>query len=149
MQEPYPNENAARAANNGAYPPDLSLITKARHGGEDYVFALLTGYCEPPAGIEIREGLHYNPYFAGGAIGMAKQLFDGMVDYEDGTPNNASQLAKDVSTFLAWVAEPEMEDRKLMGLRTLLILGSLLPVAWYYKRFKWATLKSRKIVYKP
>lgn len=114
---PYANDNAARAANNGALPPDLSLIVKARHGGPDYIFALLTGYREPPAGIEIRQGLHYNPYFPGGAIGMPQQLFDGMVDYADGTPATASQMAKDVSTFLAWASEPEMDERKLMGLK--------------------------------
>lgn len=84
MPSPYPNDEAARFANGGALPPDLSLIVKARHGREDYIFALLTGYHEPPAGISIREGLHYNPYFAGGAIGMARPLYDGMVEYEDG-----------------------------------------------------------------
>ncbi len=73
---PYANDEAARAANNGALPPDLSYITSARHGGEDYVFALLTGYCDPPAGITLREGLYYNPYFAGGAIGMAQALYN-------------------------------------------------------------------------
>jgi ubiquinol-cytochrome c reductase cytochrome c1 subunit len=73
---PYPNEEAARAANNGAYPPDLSYITAARHGGEDYVFALLTGYCDPPAGVQLREGQYYNPYFPGGAIGMAQALYN-------------------------------------------------------------------------
>lgn len=73
---PYPNENAARAANNGAYPPDLSYITAARHGGEDYVFALLTGYSEPPAGVTLQDGQHYNPYFMGGAIGMAQAIYN-------------------------------------------------------------------------
>lgn len=115
--EPYANENAARAANNGAYPPDLSLMTKARHNGSDYLFALLMGYCEPPGGVEIRDGLHYNPYFPGGAIGMARQLFDDMIEYDDGTPATSSQMAKDVTEFLSWAAEPEMTERKLMGLR--------------------------------
>lgn len=73
---PYPNEEAARAANNGALPPDLSYITSARHGGEDYIFSLLTGYCDPPGGIAIRDGLYYNPYFPGGAIGMAQALYN-------------------------------------------------------------------------
>ncbi|KAH9311836.1 hypothetical protein KI387_026871, partial [Taxus chinensis] len=110
---PYPNEQAARFANGGAYPPDLSLITKARHNGQNYVFALLTGYRDPPAGVSIREGLHYNPYFPGGAIAMPKMLNDGAVEYEDGTPATESQMAKDVVTFLTWAAEPEMEERKL------------------------------------
>ena len=102
-------------ANGGAYPPDLSLITKARHDGQNYVFALLLGYRDPPAGITMREGLHYNPYFVGGAIAMPKMLADGGVEYDDGTPATESQMAKDVVTFLAWAAEPEHDDRKLMG----------------------------------
>ncbi|KAK9674897.1 cytochrome c1 [Basidiobolus ranarum] len=109
---PYPNEEAARAGNAGAYPPDLSLIFKGRHGGADYIFALLTGYVDPPAGVEIREGLNFNPYFPGGAIAMARVLYDGLVEYEDGTPATASQMAKDVSTFLSWSSEPEHEERK-------------------------------------
>ncbi|GFG36321.1 hypothetical protein Cfor_00846 [Coptotermes formosanus] len=111
---PYPNEEAARAANNGAFPPDLSYITLARHGGEDYVFALLTGYCDAPAGIVMREGQYYNPYFPGGAISMAQALYNEAIEYADGTPAYASQLAKDVCTFLKWAAEPEYDQRKLM-----------------------------------
>eukprot|EP00126_Sphaerothecum_destruens_P011242 Sdes_comp20882_c0_seq2m17895 len=146
---PFPNEEAARFANNGAYPPDLSLMTKSRHGGESYVFALLTGYREPPAGVVIREGLNYNPYFPGGAIGMARVLYDGMLEYEDGTPATTSQLAKDVCTFLAWTAEPEHDDRKRMGVKAILILSACLMSAWYMKRFKWSPIKTRKIVYRP
>nr|CAD7593299.1 unnamed protein product [Timema genevievae] len=116
---PYPNEEAARAANNGAYPPDLSLITLARHGGEDYVFALLTGYCDPPAGIVLREGQYYNPYFVGGAISMAQALYNEVLEYSDGTPATASQVAKDVCTFLKWAAEPEHDQRKLMCIKCL------------------------------
>jgi ubiquinol-cytochrome c reductase cytochrome c1 subunit len=103
LPRPYPNENAARFANNGALPPDLSLVVKARERHEDYIFALLTGYREPPAGIVLREGLHYNPYFPGGAIAMAQPLSNGQVEYDDGTENSISQMAKDVSTFLAWL----------------------------------------------
>lgn len=146
---PYPNEEAARAANAGAYPPDLSLMVKARHGGEDYVFALLTGYCDPPAGVEIREGLNYNPYFPGGAIGMARNVYDEVVEFEDGTPATASQIAKDVSTFLAWASEPEHDDRKRMGLKAMILLSALTGLSLWIKRFKWSYLKSRKIVYKP
>ncbi|KAG2594108.1 hypothetical protein PVAP13_5NG620100 [Panicum virgatum] len=113
--QPYANEQAARYANGGAYPPDLSLITKARHNGQSYVFALLTGYRDPPAGVSIREGLHYNPYFPGGAIAMPKMLMDGAVEYEDGTPATEAQMGKDVVSFLSWAAEPEMEERKLVS----------------------------------
>ncbi|KAF8972649.1 cytochrome C1 family-domain-containing protein [Flammula alnicola] len=117
MPAPYPNEEAARAGNAGAYPPDLSLIIKARHGGADYVFSLLTGYLDPPAGVEIRDGMNYNPYFPGGAISMARVLFDGLVEYDDGTPATTSQMAKDVVTFLSWAAEPEHDERKKYGIK--------------------------------
>ncbi|XP_013772646.1 cytochrome c1, heme protein, mitochondrial-like [Limulus polyphemus] len=146
---PYENDEAAKAANNGALPPDLSFITLARHGGEDYVFSLLTGYCDPPAGVEIREGLYYNPYFPGGAIGMAQALYNEIIEYNDGTPATTSQLAKDVSTFLKWAAEPEHDDRKKMAIKALMIFSMLTAVAYYYKRHRWSVLKSRKIVFKP
>ncbi|XP_046659763.1 cytochrome c1, heme protein, mitochondrial [Homalodisca vitripennis] len=146
---PYPNEEAARAANNGAYPPDLSYITSARHGGEDYIFALLTGYCDPPAGIVLREGQYYNPYFPGGAIGMAQALYNEIIEYSDGTPATQSQLAKDVSTFLKWTAEPEHDTRKKMFIKVLLIGGILIAMTTYWKRHKWITIKTRKVFYKP
>ncbi|MBA0615286.1 hypothetical protein Godav_015440 [Gossypium davidsonii] len=144
--QPYSNEQAARFANGGAYPPDLSLITKARHNGQNYVFGLLTGYRDPPAGISIREGLHYNPYFPGGAIAMPKMLNDGAIEYEDGTPATEAQMGKDVVTFLSWAAEPEMEERKLMGFKWIFVLSLALLQAAYYRRLKWSVLKSRKLV---
>ncbi|XP_002735024.1 cytochrome c1, heme protein, mitochondrial-like [Saccoglossus kowalevskii] len=147
--KPYPNEEAARAANNGAYPPDLSYIALARHGSENYIFSILTGYCDPPAGIELREGLAYNPYFPGGSIGMAQQLYDGGVEYDDGTYASRSQMAKDVSVFLRWAAEPEHDQRKRMGLKALMVLGLLISVSYYLKRHKWSVLKSRKLAYVP
>ncbi|KDR15800.1 cytochrome c1, heme protein, mitochondrial [Zootermopsis nevadensis] len=146
---PYPNEEAARAANNGAFPPDLSYITLARHGGEDYVFALLTGYCDAPAGIPLREGQYYNPYFPGGAISMAQALYNETIEYADDTPAYASQLAKDVSTFLKWAAEPEYDQRQLMFIKSIFIFSLLLSVAYYYKRHKWSIVKSRKLAYRP
>jgi len=145
----YPNDEAARAANNGALPPDLSCIVKARMNNEDYVFSLLTGYHDPPAGIQLREGLHYNPYMPGGAISMARVLYDGVVEYEDGTPNTASQLAKDVVTFLAWASEPEHDQRKQMGMKALLMLSSMAVLAFWWKRHTWSYLKTRKIVILP
>lgn len=149
MPSPYANEEAARAANGGAYPPDLSLISKARHGGPDYLFALLTGYCEPPAGVEVREGLNYNPYFPGGAIAMARNIYDGVVEFEDGTPATASQIAKDVAVFLNWASEPEHDDRKKMGLKAVVILSAMTGLSLWIKRFKWAALKTRKVGYRP
>ncbi|KAG7670405.1 hypothetical protein KSW81_002969 [Nannochloris sp. 'desiccata'] len=146
IPQPYANEEAARFANGGAYPPDLSLITKARHNGQNYVFSLLLGYREPPAGVSVREGLHYNPYFPGGAIAMPKMLNDEGVEYDDGTPATEAQQAKDVVTFLAWAAEPEADERKLMGVKWIVAMSLVLVTAVYYKRWKWAPLKSRKII---
>lgn len=146
---PYPNEEAARAANNGAYPPDLSWIVSARKGGEDYIFALLTGYCDPPAGITLREGQYYNPYFPGGAIGMAQALYNEAMEYSDGTPASASQLAKDVAVFLKWASEPEWDTRKRMFIKAAGIFSLLAALTYYIKRHKWSALKSRKISYYP
>ena len=118
LPSPYKNDEAARAANNGALPPDLSLIVKARHGGIDYIFNLLTGYPEePPAGAVVMEGLNFNPYFPGTGIAMARVLYNELVEYDDGTPASTSQMAKDVTEFLNWAAEPEMDQRKKMGLK--------------------------------
>jgi ubiquinol-cytochrome c reductase cytochrome c1 subunit len=147
LPKPYANDEAARAGNNGALPPDLSLISKARHGGPDYIFALLTGYVDPPEGRELLEGLHYNPYFPGAAIAMEKQLNDGQVEYEDGTEATASQMAKDVSVFLAWASEPEHDTRKKMGLQWIGGLIIMAALTGYYKRLRWAPLKTRKISY--
>ncbi|EAT36007.1 AAEL011871-PA [Aedes aegypti] len=146
---PYANEEAARAANNGAYPPDLSYIALARHGGEDYLFALLTGYCDAPAGIVLRDGQYYNPYFPGGAISMAQALYNESAEYSDGTPASAAQLAKDVSTFLVWSADPCHDDRKRMGIKSLGIILVLGTLVYYLKRHKWAALKTRKIAFYP
>ncbi|KAG2344060.1 cytochrome c1, component of the mitochondrial respiratory chain [Suillus weaverae] len=145
----YPNEEAARAGNGGALPPDLSLIIKARHGGADYVFSLLTGYIDPPAGVEIRDGMNYNPYFPGGAISMARVLWDNLVEYDDGTPATTSQMAKDVVTFLNWAAEPEHDERKKMGIKAVILFSALFAVSIGVKRFKWTVIKNRKIFYNP
>jgi ubiquinol-cytochrome c reductase cytochrome c1 subunit len=145
IKSPYKNENEARYANNGGLPPDLSLITKARHGNADYLFALLTGYREPPAGVIVAEGQYYNPYFPGGKIQMPQPLYDGSIEYEDGTPATASQMAKDVTTFLQWSAEPEQDERKKMGVKVMFGLGVAAVFAGWYKRHMWSVFKSRKI----
>ena len=111
--KPFANDNAARAANNGALPPDLSLMVKARKGGADYLHALLTGYKEePPAGIKLSEGMNYNLYFPGNQIAMAPPVADDAVEYADGTKATADQIATDVATFLAWAAEPELRSEE-------------------------------------
>lgn len=148
IKGPYANEQQARYANGGALPPDLSIMTKARVAGEDYVFSLLTGYRDPPEGVTVREGLHYNPYFPGGAIGMAKQLNDGAVDYFDGTPSTASQMAKDVTVFLNWCAEPELNDRHSQGVKWLFALAVAIGGAAYFKRFRWSVLKTRRLEFR-
>jgi ubiquinol-cytochrome c reductase cytochrome c1 subunit len=146
---PYPNPQAARYSNNGALPPDLSLIVKARGRKEDYVFSLITGYTNPPAGITVREGLYYNPYFSGGQIAMAPPLSNGAITFDDGTPSSISQMAKDVSTFLAWAAEPEHDDRKRIGVKALTLFALTFIPTLIWKRHKWASLKTRKLDFKP
>ena len=136
VPDPYKNDEAARAANNGALPPDLSLITKARHGGCNYIFSLLTGYPEePPAGAVVPSGLNFNPYFPGTGIAMARVLYDGLVEYEDGTPATTSQMAKDVVEFLNWAAEPEMDERKRMGWKVMAIGSVLFAISVWVKRY--------------
>lgn len=143
---PYANEEAGRSANGGALPPDLSCIAKARHSGTDYIFGLLTGYgMEPPAGYTPPAGLHFNPYFPDGAIAMAAPLSDGQVEYEDDTEATVSQMARDVVTFLQWASEPEQDDRKFKGCQFAVTLAFILATSGYYKRFVWASTKSRRI----
>lgn len=150
LPAPYKNDEAARAGNNGALPPDLSLIVKARHGGCDYIFSLLTGYPEePPAGATVGAGLNFNPYFPGTGIAMARVLYDGLVEYEDETPATTSQMAKDVVEFLNWAAEPEMDQRKKYGMQTLIVTAILFAGSVWIKKYKWAWLKNRKITYDP
>jgi len=146
--KPYPNDNAARFANNGALPPDMSLIVKARARHEDYVFSLLTGYTDPPAGVKLGDGQHYNPYFPGGKISMAQPLSNGQVDYEDGTDNSMSQMPKDVTTFLCWASSPEFDDRKKLGIKILVFLGIIAVPTLYYKRLKWSVIKHRKLEFR-
>lgn len=135
---PYANPAAARAANNGALPPDLSLMTKARKGGADYVHAILTGYKEPPAGFQLSQGMNFNEYFAGHQIAMPAPLVEGAVTYEDGTNATIDQMASDVSAFLTWSAEPEFEDRKRMGIKILAFLLVFTALLFALKRRVWS-----------
>jgi ubiquinol-cytochrome c reductase cytochrome c1 subunit len=137
---PFPNEKAARAANNGANPPDLALIVKAREGGVNYVYSLLQGYKEAPADVKLADGQYYNAYFAAGGqkIGMPQPLTDGAVTFADGAPNDLKSEAHDVATFLAWAAEPEQDARKRLGVRVMLFLIVLTGALYYAKRKIWA-----------
>ena len=137
---PYPNDNAARASNGGAYPPDLSLINKARSGGPDYIHALLTGYQEAPEGVEMRPGLYYNPYMAGGKIAMPSPLMEDLVEYGDGTPASIEQMSRDVTHFLNWAAEPELEARKRAGFMVLIYLAIFAGLMYASMRKIWADL---------
>lgn len=137
---PFANEQLARLANGGALPPDLSLMTKAREGGPDYVYHLLMGYEDPPEGFTVMDGLNYNKYFPGHQIAMAKQVQDGLVTYADGAPNDAAHIAKDVTAFLHWAAEPKLEARHSTGFRVILYALLFAVVAYFYKRRLWAKL---------
>ena len=143
FKEPYDNDKAARYANNGALPPDLSLITKARVGGADYIYGLLTGYEEAPEGEEMMAGQHWNNVMPGHKIAMAAPLSDDMVGYEDESPTTVSQYSKDVATFLTWAAEPEMEIRKRTGIKVILFLLVFAGLLYGVKKKIWADVKKK------
>lgn len=136
---PFANEQMARAFNNGALPPDLSLITLARHGGPDYLYAFLTGYAdEVPEGVELMEGAFYNKYFPDQQVAMMNVLFEGGVEFADGTPATVEQMASDLVTFLSWAAEPKMEERKRLGFKVMLFLIVLTIMLFAVKRKVWS-----------
>lgn len=135
---PFANAKAAAAANNGATPPDLSLMAKARVGGPDYIHALLTGYQEPPADFDLLEGSNYNKYFPGKQIAMAPPLAGEDVEYADGTEASVEQEAADLASFLMWAAEPSLEERKSMGIGVMLFLFVFTAVLYAAKRRVWA-----------
>ncbi len=143
----FPNKEAAKASNGGAYPPDLSLITKARHDGANYVFSLLNGYEDVPADRDIPAGKSYNPYFPGGAISMASPLSEGIIEYEDGTPATQEQMTKDVVNFLMYVAEPKLVDRHNMGFNVLAFLAVLTVLLYFSMKKIWKPVKAGKNFY--
>lgn len=152
MPSPFPNEKAAQAANNGAAPPDLSLIVKARNagtsaltrlgnghvGGENYIFAILTGYTDPPKDVKLNPGMSYNPYFPGGQIGMAPPLANDQLTFSDGTKATREQMASDVTQFLTWAAEPTLEARRQTGTVVIIVLIVLAVMLYYVKKKVWA-----------
>ncbi len=138
---PFANDNAAKAANNGAFPPDLSLITKARANGSNYVAALMTGYSDKlPHGTTLSDGQYWNKYFTGHKLAMAPPLSDGSVTYEDGTIETLDQYAKDVAHFLTWAADPYMEERKRTGFKVILFLLLFAGIMYGVKRKIWSNL---------
>ena len=137
---PYANEKVARASNNGALPPDHSLIIKAREDGPNYVYSLITGYKAAPDGVTVPTGAYYNPYMDGHIIKMAPPLKEGSVTYQDGTPATVDQEAHDIVNFLQWAAEPEMEERKEMGIHVMLFLGAMTMFFYLVKKRIWSDL---------
>jgi len=141
FRSPFPNPEAARAALNGALPPDLSVIINAREGGPDYVFGILTGFVQPPAGFKLQSGLYYNKTFPGHQIAMPQPLHDGQVTFADGSGNSISDEAHDVVTFLAWAANPDLVERKQMGWRVVLFLVIMTGLTYAVKRKIWSDVE--------
>ena len=139
---PYENEKAAQAANGGAYPPDMSVLVKARGGGVDYIYSLLQGYEEAPSGITLDEGVHYNKFMYGNKIKMAAPLSDGIIEYGDGTVASVEQMSKDVTTFLMWAAEPHLEARHRMGFKAIIYLIILTTLVYFSMKKIWSGIKS-------
>jgi ubiquinol-cytochrome c reductase cytochrome c1 subunit len=138
FKSPFANDIASRAANNGALPPDLSLIVNAREGGPNYIYGILTGFAKAPAGFTMQDGMYYNKTFPGHQIAMPQPLADGTVDYTDGTPSNINQEAHDVVTFLYFVANPETVERKQIGVRVILFLVFMTGITYAVKRKVWS-----------
>ena len=139
---PYENVKAAQAANGGAYPPDMSVLVKARGGGVDYIYSLLQGYENPPAGFILDDGVYYNKYMYGNKIKMANQLSDDLVEYADGTSATVEQMSKDVTTFLMWAAEPHLESRHQMGFKAIVYLVILTILVYFSMKRIWSRIET-------
>mgnify|MGYP005683942085 FL=1 len=139
---PYENVKAAEAANGGAYPPDMSVLVKARGGGVDYIYSLLQGYEEAPSGMILDDGVHYNKYMYGNKIKMSAPLSDGIIEYSDGTKASVEQMSKDVTTFLMWAAEPSLEARHQMGFKAIVYLIILTILVYFSMKRIWSRVKS-------
>ncbi len=139
---PYDNVKAAQAANGGAYPPDMSVLVKARGGGVDYIYSLLQGYEEAPNNVSLDDGVYYNKYMYGNKIRMAAPLSDGLVEYGDGTNATVEQMSKDVTTFLMWSAEPHLESRHQMGFKAIVYLIILTVLVYFSMKRIWSRVES-------
>ena len=140
---PYDNVKAAQAANGGAYPPDMSVLVKARGGGANYIYSLLQGYEDPPIGVTLDEGVHYNKYMYGNKIKMSNPLSDGLVEYGDGTEATIEQMSKDVTTFLMWTAEPHLEARHQMGFKAIVYLSILTILVYFSMKRIWSRIETK------
>ena len=141
--KPYQNIEEAKALNGGAYPPDMSVLVKARSGGADYIYSVLVGYDDPPSDVTIDDGVYYNTYMTGNKIMMSKPLSEGLVEYNDGTKATEEQMAKDVVTFLAWAAEPHLEARHRIGFKAILYLIILTILAYLSMKKIWSRIESK------
>ena len=141
--KPYENVEASKAANGGAYPPDMSVLAKARMGGADYIYSLLLGYEDPPADIKLDEGVYYNKYMYGNKIKMSAPLSDGLVEYNDGTAATEEQMAKDITTFLMWSAEPHLETRHKTGFRVIVYLIILSVLVYLTMKKIWSRVETK------
>ena len=137
---PHTNKEAAAAANGGAYPPDMSVLVKARKGGANYIYSVLVGYEEPPPDVKLDQGVYYNKYMIGNKIKMPNNLEDGLVEYADGTESTVDQMAKDVTTFLAWAAEPELEERHRTGVKVIIYLILLTILVYLSMKKIWSRI---------
>ncbi|KAL6448253.1 hypothetical protein ACFW04_000318 [Cataglyphis niger] len=149
LPHPYPNEEAARAANFGAYPPDLTYFIFSRWNGRNYLFSVLTGFMDPPAGVSLSDQQYFNAYFPGNVIGMGQNLMDGAVDYDDGTPATTSQMAKDLVQFLSWTSSQNFDARKQMFIRVVGAWFILWASVVHYLRSTWSLMRTRQIAYIP
>ena len=139
---PYENVKAAQSANGGAYPPDMSVLAKARGDGVNYIYSLLQGYEDPPSGTTLDEGVYYNKYMYGNKIKMANPLSDGLIEYADGTNASIEQMSKDVTTFLMWTAEPHLEARHQMGFKAIVYLIILTVLVYFSMKKIWSRIEA-------
>tara|TARA_B100000686_G_scaffold238708_1_gene246907 strand:- start:355 stop:942 length:588 start_codon:yes stop_codon:yes gene_type:complete len=141
---PYPNIQASIAANGGAYPPDMSVLVKARKGGANYIYSVLVGYEDPPVNFELDDGVYYNKYMAGNKIKMSNPLSDGIVEYGDGTKATVEQMAKDVTSFMSWAAEPHLETRHKTGVKVIIFLIVLTVLVYFSMKRLWSRIDSEE-----
>jgi len=140
---PYANEEEAKSVNGGAYPPDMSVLVKARKGGANYIYSILLGYDQPPADIKLEDGVYYNKYMYGNKIKMASPLSDGLVEYSDGTEATTEQMSKDVVSFLMWAAEPHLEQRHKTGFRVIIYLVIISILVYFSMKRIWSRIESK------
>tara|TARA_B110000014_G_C20092146_1_gene571951 strand:+ start:204 stop:986 length:783 start_codon:yes stop_codon:yes gene_type:complete len=140
---PYANEEEAKSVNGGAYPPDMSVLVKARKGGANYIYSLLLGYDDPPADLQLDDGVYYNKYMYGNKIKMSSPLSDDLIEYSDGTKATTEQMSRDVVSFLMWAAEPHLEQRHKFGFRVIIYLVIISVLVYFSMKRIWSRIESK------